>query len=53
MHTVVLYVMVLFFARMSTRIGSCSLRRVRALAGCLVFVTTIAWIATFPVRLAI
>jgi len=51
--TVVLYAMVLFFAGMSTRIGSRRLRWVLALAGCLVFVTTIAWIATFPVSLAV
>ncbi|MGH8837073.1 MAG: hypothetical protein ACRDWG_19065 [Actinomycetes bacterium] len=51
--TVVLYAMVLFFAGMSTRIGSRRLRWVLALAGCLVFVATIAWIATFPVSVQI
>ena len=49
--TVVLYAVVLFFAGMSTRIGSRRLRWVLTLTGCLVFVTTIAWIATFPVSL--
>jgi hypothetical protein len=49
--TVVLYAIVLFFAGMSTRIGSRRLRWVLTLTGCLVFVTTIAWIATFPVSL--
>ena len=51
--TVVLYAIVLFFAGMSTRIGSRRLRWVLTLTGCLVFVTTIAWIATFPVSLDI
>ena len=49
--TVVLYAIVLFFAGMSTRIGSRRLRWVLTLTGCLVFVSTIAWIATFPVSL--
>ncbi len=51
--TVVLYAIVLFFAGMSTRIGNRRLRWVLTLTGCLVFVTTIAWIATFPVSLKI
>jgi hypothetical protein len=51
--TVVLYAIVLFFAGMSTRIGNRRLRWVLALTGCLVFVTTIAWVATFPVSLKI
>jgi|SRR5262245_40421549 len=51
--TVVLYAMVLFFAGMSTRIGSRRLRWVLALAGCLVFVATIAWIGTFPVSVQV
>jgi hypothetical protein len=51
--TVVLYAMVLFFAGMSTRIGSRRLRWVLTLAGCLVFVATIAWIATFPVSVQV
>jgi hypothetical protein len=51
--TVVLYAMVLFFAGMSTRIGSRRLRWILTLAGCLVFVATITWIATFPVSVQI
>jgi hypothetical protein len=51
--TVVLYAIVLFFAGMSTRIGNRRLRWVLTLTGCLVFVSTIAWIATFPVSLKI
>lgn len=51
--TVVLYAIVLFFAGMSTRVTAPPLRWVLALAGCLVFIGAIAWIATFPVSLAI
>jgi len=51
--TVVLYAIVLFFAGMSTRVSTPRLRWVLTLAGCLVFVGAIAWIATFPVSLAI
>ena len=51
--TVVLYAIVLFFAGMSTRVTTPRLRWVLTIAGCLVFVGAIAWIATFPVSLAI
>ena len=51
--TVVLYAIVLFFAGMSTRVTTPRLRWVLTVAGCLVFVGAIAWIATFPVSLAI
>jgi hypothetical protein len=51
--TVVLYAMVLFFAGVSTRLGSRRLRWILTLTGCLVFVATIAWIATFPVSVQI
>ena len=51
--TVVLYAVVLFFAGMSTRIANPRLRWVLTIAGCLVFIGAIAWIATFPVSLAI
>ena len=51
--TVVLYAVVLFFAGMSTKIASRRLRWVLAGAGCLVLVTAIAWIATFPVSVEI
>ena len=50
--TVVLYAVVLFFAGMSTRMQP-RLRWVLTLAGCLVFVGAVAWIATFPVSLEI
>ena len=51
--TVVLYAIVLFFAGMSTRVTTPRLRWVLTLAGCLVFVGAIAWIATFPISLAV
>ena len=51
--TVVLYAIVLFFAGMSTRVSTPRLRWVLTLAGCLVLPGAIAWIATFPVSLAI
>jgi hypothetical protein len=51
--TVVLYAVVLFFAGMSTRVSTQRLRRVLTLAGCVVLLGAIAWIATFPVSLAV
>ena len=51
--TVVLYAIVLFFAGMSTRVAERRLRWLLTICGCLVFIGAIAWIATFPVSLAI
>jgi hypothetical protein len=51
--TVVLYAVVLFFAGVSTRIRNRRLRWVLTIAGCLVLVTAITWIATFPVSLEV
>ena len=51
--TVVLYAVVLFFAGMSTKIGNRRLRWILTVAGCLVLVTALAWITTFPVSLEI
>jgi len=51
--TVVLYAVVLFFAGMSTRVSSLRLRWVLTGVGCLVFLGAIAWIATFPVSVAV
>ena len=51
--TVVLYAVVLFFAGVSTRIKNRRLRWVLTAAGCIVLVTAIAWIATFPVSLEV
>jgi hypothetical protein len=47
--TVVLYAVVLFFAGMSTRLKNPRLRWVMTLAGCLVLLGDLAWLATFPV----
>ena len=49
----VLYAVVLFFAGMSTRLRSRRLRWVMTAVGCLVLVATLAWVATFPVSIAI
>jgi hypothetical protein len=51
--TVVLYAVVLFFAGMSTRLRDRRLRWVMTIAGCLVLLAAIAWVATFPVSLAV
>jgi len=51
--TVVLYAVVLFFAGMSTRLRNPRLRWVMTLAGCLVLVGNLVWIATFPVSLRV
>src|SRR6188472_2959328 len=50
--TVVLYAIVLFFAGMSTRLNNRRLRWVTTIAGALVLVGALAWVATFPVSLA-
>ena len=51
--TVVLYAIVLFFAGMSTRLSNLRLRWVTTIAGTLVLVGALAWVATFPVSLAV
>jgi hypothetical protein len=51
--TVVLYAVALFFAGMSTRVGSRRLRWVLTVTGCLVFASAIAWLATFPVSVSV
>ena len=51
--TVVLYAIVLFFAGMSTRLSDLRLRWVTTIAGTLVLVGALAWVATFPVSLAV
>ena len=47
--TVVLYAVVLFFAGMSTKIANRRLRWVLTIAGYIVLLAALAWIATFPV----
>ena len=51
--TVVLYAVVLFFAGMSTRLRDRRLRWVMTIAGCLVLLAALGWVATFPVSLAV
>ena len=51
--TVVLYAIVLFFAGMSTKLANRRLRWVMTIAGSIVLVCTLAWVATFPVSLEI
>ena len=51
--SVVLYATALFFAGISTRIGSRRLRTVLVACGCAVFVGTVAWVATFPVSVQV
>ncbi len=51
--TVVLYAVVLFFAGMSTRLQNRRLRWVMTIAGCLTLLGALAWVATFPVSLAV
>ena len=51
--TVVLYAVVLFFAGMSTKLSDRRLRWILTVVGCLVLVTVVGWIATFPVSVDI
>jgi hypothetical protein len=50
---VVLFSVSLFFAGMSAKLDVPGLRKAMLAVGCLVFVGTLAWIATFPVSLEI
>ena len=50
---VVLCAVSLFFAGMSTKIRDPQLRKVTLTLGCILFVATVVWIATFPVSLAV
>ncbi|WP_107765200.1 hypothetical protein [Nocardioides terrigena] len=51
--TVVLYAIVLFFAGMSTRLSNHRLRWVTTIAGTAVLLGALAWLATFPVSVAV
>jgi hypothetical protein len=51
--TVVLYAIVLFFAGMSTRLSNHRLRWVTTIAGTVVLLGALAWLATMPVSLAV
>ena len=50
---VVLFAAVLFFAGISTRLRTPALRRVLLGFGIVVFVGTVAWLATFPVSISV
>lgn len=51
--TVVLYAIVLFFAGMSTRLSNPRLRWATTIAGTVVLLGALAWLATFPVSVAV
>jgi hypothetical protein len=48
---VVLFAVSLFFAGMSTKLSDPRLRMVTVAVGCVVFVGTLVWVATFPVSI--
>jgi predicted phage tail protein len=50
---VVLFAAALFFAGMSARLGTRRLRRILLAFGAVLFVGTVAWLATFPVSISI
>ncbi len=49
----VLFAAALFFAGMSARLASTTLRRILLAIGVVVFFATVAWLATFPVSFAL
>ena len=50
---VVLFAVALFFAGMSTKLTAIGPRTALVTAGCILFVGTVVWIATFPVSVAV
>ena len=50
---VVLFAVALFFAGMSTKLRGAGPRKVLVLVGCVVFVATAVWIATFPISVSV
>ena len=50
---VVLFAVALFFAGMSTKLHGAGARKVLLGVGCLIFVGTAAWLATFPVSVSV
>jgi hypothetical protein len=50
---VVLFSVSLFFAGMSTKLSDVRLRTITLALGCIVFLGTLAWIATSPVSIAV
>ena len=51
--SVVLFAVSLFFAGMSAKLSTPRLRVAMLSLGCLMFVATLAWVATFPVSVAV
>jgi hypothetical protein len=50
---VVLFAVALFFAGMSTKLGAQRLRVITVALGCVIFLGTAIWIATFPVSVTV
>jgi hypothetical protein len=50
---VVLFAVALFFAGMSTKLTSGGPRKALLVIGCLLFIGTVVWIATFPISVAV
>ena len=50
---VVLFAVALFFAGMSTKLTAAGPRKAMVVIGCVLFVGTVIWIATFPVSVAV
>jgi len=50
---VVLFAVALFFAGMSTKLKGVGVRTALVVVGCTLFIATAAWIATFPVNIAV
>ena len=50
---VVLFSVALFFAGMSTKLQTSAPRKSLLVLGCLLFLGTVSWIATFPVSLSV
>jgi hypothetical protein len=51
--SVVLFSVALFFAGMSTRLRMSRLRTITVVIGCVVFLGTAVWLATFPVSISV
>jgi hypothetical protein len=50
---VVMFAVALFFAGMSAKLRTPATRKALLVVGCLVFVGTLAWIATFPINVSV
>ena len=50
---VVLFAVALFFAGMSTKLHGAGTRKALLVVGCVVFVGTAVWIATFPISVSV